>query len=185
MKLTEHIKKNETLQYYPVLPTLKATLFLLYYNLIESIMNSAFQLLFDTISSEGHSFDTLSHKVQKAYENLELKNSVGSEQILKWVSEKYSTSVKLFSGNLDARAIRELMEKWDIATDFHTDGEKNLLVIKTHRNALAHGERAFNDVGRGYTMRDMEQYLESTHAYLSNLIQTFNLFIESKSYLAH
>ena len=76
------------------------------------------------------------------------------------------------------------MNKWGIATDFHVDGEKKLLDIKTHRNALAHGERAFNDVGRGYTMRDMEQYLESTYAYLSNLIQTFNLFIESKSYLA-
>ena len=95
----------------------------------------------------------------------------------------YSKRINVFSGNLDARSIRLLLEAWGIWRDFHVDGEEKLLIIKNHRNILAHGEKSFREIGRNYTVLEIEKFSECVFQYLSALIKCFSEYIGHEQYI--
>ena len=51
-------------------------------------------------------------------------------------------------------------------------------------NNIAHGERAFKEVGKGYTLNDMKKYGEATYNYLLQLVKIVNSYFSGKMYLA-
>jgi hypothetical protein len=64
----------------------------------------------------------------------------------------------LFSGNIDAREIRETAKSYGFSDK--TDGMKtqngnDLLKIKTNRNDLAHGDKSFSDVGKDASAEEL------------------------------
>lgn len=178
-------QESEPLCKHPTVPTLKATLFLLFYNLIESVIYTAFEMVFDAIAGNCVSFSNLTANVQKQYKRFDKNATITEAELLSLSLSKYLNNVTLFSGNLDARSIRKLMNEWDIDSDFHFRGEEKLLTIKNYRNVLAHGERSFKDVGRGYTMKEMREFGEILFDYLNALIQIIELYLKSKGYLIH
>jgi len=109
---------------------------------------------------------------------------MAENDLLKLDLSKYSGKITLFSGNIDARAIRTLLKNWGFADDFHATGEAKLHDIRNFRNILAHGERAFKEVGKGYSLNDMEKYGEATYNYLLQLVRIVNSYFSDKKYLA-
>ncbi|WP_297968373.1 MAE_28990/MAE_18760 family HEPN-like nuclease [uncultured Anaerovibrio sp.] len=89
----------------------------------------------------------------------------------------------MFSGNLDARAIRDILERWGIYKDFHMQGEEKLLVVKNHRNTLAHGDRSFKEIGRDYTISDLKEYTTYCYNYLIELVKQFYVYIEDERFI--
>lgn len=176
--------ENSPLSTNPTITTLKATLFLLYYNLIESIVYTVFETIFDEIYTNCQDFSLLSPNIQRQYQKYNKESNVPDAELLQLSLKQYSGRVTLFSGNLDARSIRKLFHDWGIVSDFHTIGEEKLLDIKSYRNALAHGERAFKEVGRNYTMQDMKEYNQVLYTYLSGLLLNVRHFLDNKQYLA-
>ena len=62
------------------------------------------------------------------------------------------------SGNVDARFIRELASCYGFSCDTANDktwGGSDLVTIKSNRNALAHGEQTFEEVGRDYPAQEL------------------------------
>ena len=184
-ELVDKLSKDENnpLSTNPTITTLKATLFLLYYNLIESIVYATFEAIFDEVLTNCQSFSSLSPCVQKQYKKYDKENNIPETELLRLDLKQYSGRVTLFSGNLDARSIRKLFHDWGINSDFHAAGEEKLLDIKSYRNALAHGERAFKEVGRNYTMRDMNEYSQVLYTYMSSLLLNVRYFLDNKQYL--
>lgn len=176
--------EKEAMGYAPTNPTLKATLFLLYYNLMESIVYSIFEMLFDEVTVNCSDFSQLDHQLQTQYKNYDKDGTMAENDLLKLDLSKYSGKITLFSGNIDARAIRTLLKKWGFADDFHAAGEAKLYDIRNFRNILAHGERAFKEVGKGYSLNDMEKYGEATYNYLLQLVVIVNSYFSNKMYLA-
>lgn len=175
--------EKQTIGYNPTIPTLKATLFLLYYNLIESIIYSTFEMLFDEIAVNCTDFFNLTPCVQEQYKKYDKESNISENDLLRLDLSKYSGKITLFSGNLDARAIRALLHDWGIADDFHADGEVKLRDIRQFRNVLAHGERAFKEVGKDYSVKEIEQYGKVVYNYLHHLVQIINCFFSTRQYL--
>ena len=177
-------REKEPLLKHPTVPTLKATLFLLFYNLVESVIYKSFEMIFDSIAENCDSFNKLNPYVKKQYKRYDKQSAMNEAELLSLSLPKYLNNVTLFSGNLDARSIRKLMNDWGVNSDFHSQGEEKLLDIKSYRNALAHGERSFKDVGRNYTMREMCRYGKILYDYLHTLIQVVETYLNSKGYMA-
>ena len=169
--------------YAPTNPTLKATLFLLYYNLMESIVYSMFEMLFDEVAVNCSDFNQLDPQLQIQYKKYDNNGTMAENDLLKLDLSKYSGKITLFSGNIDARAIRTLLKNWGFADDFHATGEAKLHDIRNFRNILAHGERAFKDVGKSLSLSDMQKYGTVTYKYLSQIVSVANLYFEEKKYL--
>ena len=84
-----------------------------------------------------------------------------------------------FSGNLDADEIRKLADK--IGFEKAVNG-RNLVKIKDKRNRLAHGEQTFYDVGKDFSVGDLNDFKNETFAYLSSIMNNIEKFIIDKNY---
>lgn len=169
--------------YSPTNPTLKATLFLLLYNLIESTIYHIFETLFDTVATYCKDFSELENNLQKQYKKYDKDGEILENDLLELELSQYSGKITLFSGNLDARAIRDLLKKWGFKDDFHVEKEEKLFEIRKYRNILAHGEKAFKEVGKQFTIGDMKKFGKATHDYLLELVRIMDSYFRNKKYL--
>ena len=172
--------------------TLKATGFLLLYNLIESTIRSAIQAIFDDIAKESVSFNDLSKDIKKIVIN-NLKKNNNTDELLNTVNDisldVISASFdkgKLFSGNIDAIKIRDTAEAYGFS--YKTDARKtqnghDLLKIKTNRNYLAHGFESFKDIGKENTAEELLKIKKRVISYLREILQNIEDYISKQEYL--
>ena len=95
-------------------------------------------------------------------------------------------SEKLFSGNVDAREIRKIAEKYGFS--YQTDSAKtkdgqSLVDIKDKRNDLAHGHKSFKEVGQGKTIEDLLKIKEEVIEYLRQILLNIAIYLENQEYL--
>ena len=99
-------------------------IFLLYYNLMESIIYSIFEMLFDEVVINCSNFGQLDHQLQIQYKKYDKDGTMAENDLLKLDLSKYSGKITLFSGNIDARAIRALFKDGGLEDDFHAVDEE-------------------------------------------------------------
>lgn len=165
------------------IPTLKATAFLMLYNMVESIVYTSFEVLFDEIAINCDDFFKLKNEVQAMYNNYNSGMGLDYGQLLSIDFKKYCGRRTVFSGNVDARLIREEFKRWGINDDFHFKGEEELLYVKNYRNKLAHGERTFKEVGREFTISEMRKKLSKVEIYMGAYIEIFVDYLENRKYM--
>ncbi|MGL6338366.1 MAG: MAE_28990/MAE_18760 family HEPN-like nuclease [Waterburya sp.] len=172
--------------------TLKATGFLLLYNLIESTMRNAIETIFDDFQNKNVSFDDVRDEIRKIIIQ-NFKNNKSTDNILQSIQnislDIISVSFdkeKLFSGNLDARKIKQTAEAYGFSYKTNTrksqDGN-DLLKIKTNRNDLAHGFKSFEEVGRDATAEELLQIKKRVIYYLKAILQNIEIYILKQEYL--
>jgi hypothetical protein len=167
--------------------TLKANLFLLLYNLVESTVKNAIEAIFDEFKSQDVSFDDCREEVRRiVLANLK-KHNVG--KILPKLSTMsvdvvVTTFIKdeLFSGNVDGRRIREVAAEYGFVTpNKKSDG---LLTVKTSRNDLAHGNKSFADIGRDFDLVRLKEIQAEVLIFLEQLLTNVADYITTRAYLA-
>ncbi len=166
--------------------TLKANGFLLVYNLVESTMKNALEAIIMHLVAQGVDFDNLSKNVKLIVlknakncnpEKLEPSLSQIGLDLIQHTFRKES----LFSGNLDAKEIRETMQNYGIAKRHFVNGDC-LLTIKNQRNALAHGDISFTDCGKDYDIVDLIRYKDDAKAYLQATLTDIEHFLLNDGY---
>lgn len=175
--------------------TLKANGFLLLYNLVESTMRNAIEAIFDDLRSKGISFDKIKPEIQiTVLQNLQIcfKNSSAqnihskiSQISIDIITATFETE-KMFSGNVDARVIRERAKKYGFShsTDCSkTKDGQNLLVVRENRNDLAHGNKSFEEVGRDKTIEELLEIKEEVVEYLRQILENIKDYLDNKEYL--
>lgn len=177
------IEEKVSIQTKPTLATRKASLFLLFYNLIESVIFTSFELLFDEICCNCSDYSLLTTEVQLQYKKYDKNNTLNPNDLITLSLQKYERQITLFSGNLDARSIRKLLSAWGINTNFHVDKEEKIRDIKEFRNTLAHGEKAFKEIGRNYTTQELCEYCTVLYSYLSTVVDCFRDYIQHRKYM--
>ena len=170
-----------------LLKTLKAACYLLLYNLVESTMRNAVEAIFDELKTKGISFDDCRTELrQEILKNFKRRNM---ERLLpKLISlardviyETFERSEN-FSGNLDARAIRETAKRFGFAAP--TGQQFTMLqTVKDLRNDLAHGVKSFAEVGRNASPSDLEQARLQTVEILSQTLQNISGYLQNQLYL--
>lgn len=170
-----------------LLKTLKATCYLLLYNLVESTMRNAVEAIFEELRACQISYDVcrseLREEILKNFRKREPKKLLPKLMSLACdvVYETFERS-ETFSGNLDARTIRETAQRFGFPEPRGTDFWM-LRTVKDLRNDLAHGVKSFADVGRNALLSDLEIARDQTVNILSETLQNIQTYLMSRQYL--
>lgn len=208
----EHAKANtiakynaasgESIVYYSetisreLIKTLRANGYLLLYNLVESTLTNAIDGIHRSFLQDNEcDFDRLRDEIKKIVLS-NFKKAIGRDEysrgeyqthpiarsVMEWGYDKKS----LFSGNLDGRTIKKEADRYGFSIAEHDlsatrDGAR-LLVVKTKRNELAHGQISFEECGQEISLDELMAISEETTIYLDAVLRGVEDYVESKAY---
>lgn len=177
--------------------TLRASCYLLIYNLLESTTCEALDSIHLTLTSEQRDLQELSDNLKKIiFSNL--KDGLGEEGIKKIISSQIDlrTSImdhgyskqNFLSGNFDIEAINKIEKKYGFRLHIlgGSDGKYDKEIIKSiklKRNALAHGSQSFEQCGQNIPLFSMRDIFKNAKNALLALFNGLNSFINQKKYL--
>lgn len=174
---------------------LASSLCLMLYNQVESTAFSCVESIYDNVHEKRVSFNRLVPGFKKkilndcrqAYHSVDglmvaFQNNDISEVIAK-------TSLKLdkvFSGNVDAKKLREVLANYHLTVSgpSHLNKGAELLSLKIARNSLAHGSASFEKYGRSLTISDLNNLRNNIREYMSHVVALTESYLESEAYLA-
>lgn len=176
-----------------LIKTLSASTYLLLYNLIECSMTNAIDSIHNHIRKEKTSYHALTQNMQK----IALKNFrnplVKEEHIMAQGSIEHAIvwlgydGKKLFSGNIDAKKVREMATKYGFVIPeeaiHRCDGGRSLLMIKRKRNDLAHGKVSFEECGQESSIDELYSIYEQTIAFVDAILDAIEHYLKEKLYL--
>lgn len=171
---------------------LKSAFVLILYNMIESTAFLVFERVHERVAIEH--YPQLGTAMRKIWVDFFFSHHPADshhghmegtlQQSLQFpLLEPFMDRIKLFSGNLDARKINDLLSKYGIGALTTPDRDK-LLIIKNRRNSVAHGEEMFKEACRDLGDSDLEELKNATFSALDNLIEQAESFLNEKKYLA-
>ncbi|NEP78553.1 MAG: hypothetical protein F6K39_10405 [Okeania sp. SIO3B3] len=174
-----------------LIKTLKASAFLLLYNLVESTMRNVIEAIFDELQNQGVSFDKIRPELKKiVLYNLKRRNPDKVLQKIIDISLDIITAgfdkEELFSGNIDARLIKDTAKKYGFSwqTDYKkTSDGSDLLTVKDNRNNLAHGIKSFAEVGKEKTADELIEIKNKVIKYLRQILKNIEIYINNRGYL--
>lgn len=145
---------------------LKSSLILVLYNAVESAMYCTLEICHE--KTKIKSLSSLTKQQRKIlrrvyFENVSIKKQTKHIELLirgdlKYPTfEEYMDFDKLFSGNLDARKIDEIFIKYGIRHRIQEKFRRSFLYVKSTRNKLAHGDRAFSSACRMMTVSELRR----------------------------
>ncbi|HYW19049.1 MAG TPA: MAE_28990/MAE_18760 family HEPN-like nuclease [Nodularia sp. (in: cyanobacteria)] len=174
-----------------LIKTLKASAFLLLYNLVEATMRNAIAAIFDEFKGQCVSYDEIRPELKKiVLNNLKKRNPDDICAIITAISIDIINvgfdKENLFAGNIDGRLIKKTATKYGFS--HQTDRSKtwdgnDLLTVKTNRNDLAHGWKSFAEVGRNQTADDLVKIKNKVIIYLRQILQNIEKYLVNKDYL--
>ena len=158
---------------------LKSSLMLMVYNMIEGTMCNLLTEYFDHIYAQNISISNLPNEFQHTIQSYLSKKKSGnapvgnnSNAVFKLSYSEIAKYLKLFSGNLDSKSIREVCKKVGVNLPENLN-EPLLLIIKNNRNKLAHGETLFINTCQDITLKQMDLICIKTQAYLEKIIAEY------------
>lgn len=209
------IEKNSTKfsNYHRERKIMKATIFLMIYNMLENIIPLALKKVCDTVNKKKLKYkDSIKElqlihitqkQLQKKSNNNEMRdaiNQVFEETLelytydLNWqdtskVQKQLQIFKRFFSINGTIRTSdlrRELEEKFAIKYPNHQNF-KHIDADSSHllncRHELSHGIKTFNEIGRDYTIQDIEKIYKNMVSFLDGLIYILNKYVKDEKYL--
>lgn len=171
--------------------TLRAGTFLVLYNLVEATTRGAVEAIHDKITTSEVPFTLLVLSLRKEVVRLFKKEADPSTDHTMDDFPSAFVAVALhqrinLSGTVDAKLIRALGECYGFScqTAKHTtrDGS-DLLTVKRNRNDLAHGRKAFEEVGRDYTSSELLLLARRSMRYMDGILKNIASYLDCESYL--
>lgn len=182
-----------------LITTLRASSYLMLYNLLESTMSEAFDAIHATIKSEKRDIMDLSESLHKIIlTNLQkgLSESKISELSKNHKDHREDlfnigyNKKKLFSGNIDCDIIDQYCRRYGFK--LYPVGDNNdkltwdpevIKEIKQKRNNLAHGSESFATCGRKMVVDNLYSNLEHVKAVLLGVFYGIDKYLNEGAYL--
>ena len=183
------------------LKVMKATVFLLIYNVVESAIRSAFACLYDRIESDGMACPDLSAAlrlvwIRQQFDRLDDDSASPrnyrefAETVANAIMQKSTVSLSAralpIAGNLDSAAIRKVCRAHGVSVRVHyrASGGSELETVKTQRNALAHGSSSFSDCGQQYAVTDLKRIKQEAFVFVKSILRNLRRFVDDKDYVS-
>lgn len=178
-----------------LLPILASSLCLMLYNQIESTAFSCVEAIYDDIHERKISFNKLVESFKKkilddckdpCHSGKSLLKSIQGGDIAEVLAKASLKLDRVFSGNVDARKIREILALYNLSVTSPSEENsgEDLVTLKDARNALAHGASSFEKYGRNLDISDLERLRNNVREYMSHIIKITGAYLEAELYLA-
>lgn len=183
-------------------PMLKACVFIMLYNMIESSVRAGFSSVYGDIQHNNVSFGQTTTDVQRIWlmQQLDSRTPLTSANRDTYLNAFISIAGRIatsspidldsrelpISGNLNASQIRELCRKHgvDLRVSIWAKGGAELDTIKAKRNGLAHGDISFVECGREYAVDDLDRMSKQTRHFLRGVLGSLHRYSMGKNYRA-
>lgn len=170
---------------------LRAGTFLILYNLVEASARAAVEGIHDAMATGRIAFGSLNGGIRREVIKGFKRNANPDihAEMANIAVELVTASLDIeyhFSGNVDARLIRDVAETYGFSTNTNTrrtHSGQDLLTVKTNRNDLAHGSKTYDEVGRDFTARDLLEIGFRTMAYMEEVLGNVAAYIDGNEYL--
>ena len=180
----------ERRQFDDELKVFRAGALLVLYNAIEASARQGILAIYDDISSTSTLFDDLQQTLRiRVLSDFKLHAGEKSyPRIVRIAVDLVNESLnsdKLFSGNVDAKKIRDMAEVFgfDTTSAFHlTQHGQDLLTVKARRQDLAHGNESFSEVGKQYTTKDVRKIVRYSLAYMDAVLRHIDRYLDAQGY---
>jgi hypothetical protein len=171
---------------------LKSAFVILLYNVIESTMTSVLERVHEKIS-RVHYLDS-SDKIKLLIVEFYFKNKntrhhklmvddISNNKLNLPLLSEFTNRINLFSGNLDAREIDNILGRYGIGSITSKDRSK-LLFVKNKRNKIAHGEEMFKESCRNSTVSELRDIKKAVSEVLSQVIDLTESYFQYEKYRA-
>lgn len=176
---------------------LRANLYLLLYNLIESTINTIITVVKDAINDENVSLDKLETRlihlhISGIYKDVTSTNKILeiSKVLYRKATNKESVLIEKLgfntSGNVDYDYFQKIVGSIGCRGRINID-EKNVKVAmlrtKEHRNKLAHGNCSFSSAGSILTLQQICEDYDCVVDFLKQSLDNLEAFLDNKKYL--
>lgn len=177
-----------------VFKILKANILLMLYNFVEAVVSNSVDAIRSGIHNDNDAnFDCLKNEIKSQIirdlkQNISPDNfvhlcSVISKDIIKMSFKKENIS----KGNIDRDVINSISLTYGFnvknSNYVETGHGETLTVIKDKRNDLAHGTFSFAEIGKEYSIPDLEKLKNKTVKYLTFVVNEIEVYLTSKLYL--
>ena len=178
---------------------MKASAFLLIYNMVESSIRSAFQHVYERIEGEARWFGTVAPKFRELWirqrfreMNLDsasprnfrelaadLTNAVLEQNTVRLTAEKLPVA-----GSLNAKRIRDVCELHGVSVvvDPQAHGGLQLETVRQLRNDLAHGHVGFAACGRDHGVSDLIRINDEAILFIKGILENIREFVDQAEY---
>lgn len=177
--------------------TLKANGFLLLYNIVEATLSSAIEEIHDSICADvtlgaDELVETLARQAvgRVNSKNLPLTSPLSKSILQHWIDDHRANvgmhKNPLFSGNVDAKLIKDVAKIYGFSSDAKSSKAKNgtnLVKVKIKRNELAHGKVSFKDCGRDIVIDELVQIKSEVISYLEQILSNIESYLNNKNYI--
>ena len=178
--------------------TIKASILLMLYNLVESTLTNCLNEIHDAITESTIPYNKLNNSIQTlflAYHIESMKKTRGRDDqasimrdLIFLLKEEGNISITyqelnsvygLYSGNLDGKKVQSVLRRYGVEVSLHT---QPLAEIRFLRNKLTHGELSFEDVGKDIHLGQIDDYVDKTIKHMEDVIRCVETFIQAKDY---
>lgn len=181
--------------------TLKSSLVLMLYNLVESTMSNCLEILHDSFNGKGLRYSELTEPLQllwmkhqynvinkfevdtsdkvNYFKNLVETIAVNREVDLTYTELNKYKSGSLFSGNLDDQLICKIAAKYGLQFEEEC---RELRSIRGKRNKLAHGELSFRECCNQEPIQKLKVLKDRTVVFLEKLIEAVEDYVSDSKY---
>lgn len=183
------------------LKTLKASTFLLLYNLVESATRRGIGAIYERLGSDHRRYDQLVDKIRRVWVNQQFRrmdrwsaSPKNYRDTAHDILERVAGRVFLeldddflpLSGTLDADKVRKVCQLHDIPVRAHyrASGGTDLHTVMEQRNHLAHGNISFAECGRQYTVDELQQIKQQVVVFMRSILRNIAQYIKKQSYAA-
>lgn len=180
--------------------TLKATAYLLIYNMVESSIRDAVIYLYGRVKFRQVSAEKLQDEIVAIWVEQEFRSRDAfsasarnylelSRDLVKLATTRAMIDIRCedlpLAGNLDGHNIIKLCEKHGLpfTVPKAARGGAGLASVKTARNALAHGSLSFEECGRNVTVAELEQIRKETVIFVRAVLRAFKTYTARRGFL--
>lgn len=180
--------------------TIKASILLMLYNLVESTLTNCLNEIHDAITESTIPYNKLNNSIQTLFlayhiESMNQKGGSGRQasimrDLIFLLKEEENISITyqelaavygLYSGNLDGKKVQSVLGQYGVKVSLPIQ-PRILETIKSLRNKLAHGELSFEDVGKEAHLGQIDDYIRKTIEYMEKVIICVENFIQKQDY---
>ena len=183
------------------LKMLKATSFLMLYNLVEASVRRGVAALYEVMQRENRTCEELREEVRRIWvdqryrridrhsASLRTYQDAAGELVTHVISQlviKLDGQVLPTSGNLNADNIRKICQLHGISVRTHprAKGGEQLTTVVEQRNSLAHGVLSFRECGRQYTISELQSIKRQVVVFTRSILRNIERYIRNRAYLA-
>lgn len=179
---------------------MKASVFLLIYNAVESAIRAAYEDVYGRMNAEKVTIESLTSQmrniwISQRFRRMERSGDLSPNHFRQFIEDitarlceqrpvDFQSAYLPISGNLNAERVRKVCHDHGVSVSMPEGaaGCSRLDEVWRRRNELSHGETPFSHCGRDFTVQQLQEIAEDTFRFINGILNNIQRYAEARAY---